>query len=108
MREPETLTELKEEILRQLERSETVTITLTEGDGIHRLLESMGDRIEVIKELPEGVHDERELLIECIETDLIAKQDHPDNNSVYKEWYKNRKEALVSLIRKIRNPLYKL
>lgn len=51
MREPETLTELKAEILRQLEQSETVTITLTEGDGIHELLESITDGIRGIEEL---------------------------------------------------------
>ena len=51
MREPETLKELKAEILRQLEKSETVTITLTEGDGIHELLESITDGIKGTEEL---------------------------------------------------------
>ena len=51
MREPETLKELKAEILRQLDRSETVTITLTEGDGIHELLESIADGIKGTEEL---------------------------------------------------------
>lgn len=51
MREPETLRELKAEILRQLEKSETVTITLTEGDGIHELLESITDGIKGAEEL---------------------------------------------------------
>jgi hypothetical protein len=50
-------------------------------------------------------HDEKELLIECIETDLTAKQDHPDDNPLYKEWYKGRKEHLESLIRRIREDL---
>ena len=51
MREPETLKELKAEILRQLEKSETVTIILTEGDGIHELLESITDGIKGTEEL---------------------------------------------------------
>lgn len=51
MREPETLKELKSEILRQLEESETVTITLTEGDGIHELLKSITDGIKNFEEL---------------------------------------------------------
>lgn len=46
MREPETLTELRDEILRQLEHSETVTIRLTEGDGVHELLESIQEGID--------------------------------------------------------------
>ena len=46
-REPETLTELKAEILRQLKMDVlTVTIKLTEGDSIHELLESITDGIE--------------------------------------------------------------
>lgn len=48
-REPETLAELKAEILRQLAKSEVVTIRLTEGDGIHELLESITDGIEGTK-----------------------------------------------------------
>ena len=51
MREPETLKELKAEIVRQLKRSETVTITLTEGDGVHELLESITDGIKGTEEL---------------------------------------------------------
>jgi hypothetical protein len=51
MREPETLRELKAEILRQLETSETVTIVLTEGDGIHELLASIEDGIVGTEEL---------------------------------------------------------
>ena len=51
MREPETLTELKADILRQLEKSETVTIKLSEGDGIHELLESITDGIKGTEEL---------------------------------------------------------
>ena len=49
--------------------------------------------------------DEKELLIECIETDLKAKQDHPDDNPMYKEWYKDRCEHLELLIRRIREDL---
>lgn len=49
MREPETLTELKAEIIRQLQASETVVITLTEGDGIHELLESIDNGIKGIE-----------------------------------------------------------
>ena len=45
MREPETLSELKTEILRQLDEGEEVVITLTEGDGVHELLESISDGI---------------------------------------------------------------
>lgn len=45
MREPETLSELYLEIVRQLEQSETVTIRLTEGDGIHELLGNIKDTI---------------------------------------------------------------
>ena len=44
-REPESLAELKAEILRQLAKSERVTIRLTEGDSIHELLESIRDGI---------------------------------------------------------------
>jgi hypothetical protein len=51
MREPETLKEMKAEILRQLKDSETVTIILTEGDGIHELLESITDGIKGTEEL---------------------------------------------------------
>lgn len=43
MREPETLSELKSEILRQLEDGEDVVIKLTEGDGVHELLASISD-----------------------------------------------------------------
>ena len=46
MREPETLTELRIEILHQLAKSETVVIKLTEGDGIHELLESIDNGIK--------------------------------------------------------------
>lgn len=44
MREPETIEELYIEICRQLELGETVTITLTEGDGVHELLRELGER----------------------------------------------------------------
>ena len=44
-RPPETLGELKKEILRQLDTSEVVTITLHEGDDIHELLESISSGI---------------------------------------------------------------
>jgi len=50
-------------------------------------------------------HDEKELLIECIETDLKAKEDHPDDNPMYKEWHKHQKEHLKSLIVRIREGL---
>lgn len=46
-REPETLSELKAEILRQLEKSETVKITLTEGDSGHELLEAIEAGMQV-------------------------------------------------------------
>ena len=46
MREPETLKELLDEIARQNALSETVTITLTEGDGIHELMEDMQKAID--------------------------------------------------------------
>ena len=45
-REPETLRELYSEIVAQLREGEVVKITLTEGDGIHELLESMLDGME--------------------------------------------------------------
>ena len=48
-REPESLSELKAEILRQLAESEVVTVRLTEGDSIHELLESITDGIEGTK-----------------------------------------------------------
>jgi hypothetical protein len=48
-RAPETLSELKGEILRQLDTSEVVTITLLEGDAIHELLESISSGIKGIK-----------------------------------------------------------
>ena len=50
-------------------------------------------------------HDEKELLIECIETDLKVRAYHSDDNPTYKEWYKGRKEHLESLIRRIREEL---
>lgn len=56
--------------------------------------------------------DEKELLIECIETDLKVKKDYADNDprykewsSDYKEWYKDRQEHLELLIRRIREDL---
>jgi len=49
--------------------------------------------------------DEKELLIECIETDLKVKAYHSDDNPMYKVWYKGRKEDLESLIKKIREEL---
>ena len=54
-RAPETLGELKKEILRQLDTSEVVTITLHEGDDIHELLESISFGIEGIKY--QNLHD---------------------------------------------------
>lgn len=48
-REPESLSELKVEILRQLAKSEVVILRLTEGDSIHELLESITDGIEGTK-----------------------------------------------------------
>ena len=48
-REPETLSELHNEIIAQLEVSEVVTITLTEGDGIHELLESIAENMEATR-----------------------------------------------------------
>ena len=45
-REPETISELRNEILAQLEVGEVVTITLTGGDGIHELLESIDSNME--------------------------------------------------------------
>ena len=52
-------------------------------------------------------HDEKELLIECIETDLISRKLAAQVNfhPTYKEWYKGRKEDLESLIKKIREEL---
>tara|TARA_R100000005_G_C4835752_1_gene109816 strand:- start:100 stop:297 length:198 start_codon:yes stop_codon:yes gene_type:complete len=56
--------------------------------------------------------DEKEMLIECIETDLKVKKDYADNDpgykewsSYYKEWYKDRQEHLEDLIYRIREYL---
>ena len=54
-RAPETLGELKKEILRQLDTSEVVTITLHEGDDVHELLESISSGIAGIKY--QSLHD---------------------------------------------------
>ena len=54
-RAPETLGELKKEILRQLDTSEVVTITLHEGDEIHELLESISSGLAGIKY--QSLHD---------------------------------------------------
>ena len=56
-RTPETLGELKKEILRQLDTSEVVTITLHEGDDIHELLESISSGIANAKDIPSTDRD---------------------------------------------------
>ena len=65
-REPETLTELKAEILRQLKMDVlTVTIKLTEGDSIHELLESITDGIEGTIELRQLMNDQHNQSEQC-------------------------------------------
>ncbi len=52
-REPESLRELYNEIVAQLKEGEVVEITLTEGDCIYELLESMSDGMEGTRHLNE-------------------------------------------------------
>jgi ABC-type uncharacterized transport system ATPase subunit len=56
-REPETLSELHNEILAQLKVGEVVTITLTEGDGTHELLESITSNMEATRCLNDIYHN---------------------------------------------------
>jgi len=50
-REPESIKELRDEIVGQLKNGDTVNIELTEGDAVHELLESISSGIQGTKML---------------------------------------------------------
>lgn len=47
-------------------------------------------------------HDEKELIIECLESDIEAKSPKDEDDHMYKTWAKHRAEHLHAIIRRIR------
>ena len=50
-------------------------------------------------------HDEKELIIECLEADIKDKTPREDEDPMYKAYADCRIQELQSLIRRIRNDL---